>query len=314
MLYLIYGLEKYLIDKEIEKILIENSIEKINSVNYNLEENNLKDIIEDAQTISMFGEKKAIIVDNSFIFTGKSLKNDINSDLLLEYFKNYNPSTVLIFNVNYEKLDERKKVVKEIRNVGTVKDFNKSSNLNSIIKDMFDDYNVSYADINFLIDRVGNNLEILSQEIYKIKCFKDENKDITREDIINLTSKNIDIDIFSFIDTLINKNKDKTLETYHEMLKNGEEPIKILIILANQFRIMYQAKELYKIGYSGNDIASSLGIHPYRIKLALEKVQNYDSNCLLSYLSKLADLDYDIKTGNIDAEFGLELFILGEIK
>lgn len=314
MLYLLYGLEKYLIDKEINKILTENSIEKININNYNLEESNFKDIIDDAQTISMFGDKKVIIVDNSYIFTGKNIKNDSDPEIFLEYFKNINPDTILIFNVIHEKLDERKKIVKEIKKIATVKELNNSGNLNSVVKDMFDDYEISYQDINLLIDRVGNNLEIISQEVNKIKSYKDTDKIVTKEDIINLTSKNIDIDIFAFIDTLINKNKEKSIETYYEMLKNGEEPIKILVILANQFRIMYQAKELYKQGYSGNDIASSLGIHPYRIKLALEKVRNYDSNILLNYLSKLADLDYEIKVGNVDASLGLELFILGEIK
>ena len=94
------------------------------------------------------------------------------------------------------------------------------------------------------------------------------------------------------------------------MLKRNEEPIKILIILANQFRIMYQAKELYSKGYSGNDIAKILDIHPYRIKLALEKNYNYSSKKLLSYLEALANLDYSIKTGMIDASLGLELFIM----
>ncbi|MBE6151850.1 MAG: DNA polymerase III subunit delta [Firmicutes bacterium] len=314
MLYLLYGLEKYLINKEIKSILEKHKIERINVSNYNLEESNFKDIIDDAQTISMFGDKKAIIVDNSYIFTGKNIKSDSNPDDFLEYFKNINPDTILIFNIIYEKLDERKKIVKEIKKLGVIKDFNKSGNLNSIVKEMFDNYEISFSDINLLIDRVGNNLEIISQEVDKIKCYKDNNKNITKEDIINLTSRNIDIDIFAFIDMLINKNKEKTIETYYEMLKNGEEPIKVLIMLANQFRIMYQAKELYKKGYTGNDIATKLGIHPYRIKLALEKVTNYDSNMLLNYISKLADLDYDIKSGNIDAALGLELFILGEIK
>lgn len=314
MIHLLYGLEKYLIDKEINKILENNSIDKINISNYNLEETKFKDIIDDAQTISMFGDKKAIIVDNSYIFTGKNIKNDSDPELFLEYFKNQNPDTILIFNIIHEKLDERKKLVKEIKKIATVKEFNKGGNLNSIVKDMFDDYNINFSEINLLIDRVGNNLEILSQEINKIKSYKDSDKNITKGDIINLTSKNIDIDIFAFIDTLINKDKEKAIETYYEMLKNGEEPIKILVILANQFRIMYQAKELYKQGYSGNDISSSLGIHPYRIKLALEKVRNYDSNTLLNFLSKLADLDYDIKIGNLEASLGLELFILGDIK
>ena len=310
MLYLLYGTENYLIKKEIDKILNANSIEKINVSEYNLEIDNFKDIIEDANTISLFADKKAIIVNNSYLFTGKSIKNENDPELFLDYFKNVNPYSIIIFIVDSEKLDERKKIVKEIKKIGTVKDFNQKNDLTDILKNMFEGYNISIQDIRFMIDRCGNNLDILSQEVNKIKIYKDEDKNITKEDIINLTSKNIDIDIFGFVDTIVNKNKNKALEIYKEMLINGEEPIKILVILANQFRIIYQAKELYKQGYSGNDIATMIGIHPYRIKLALEKARNYNSDTLLDYLEKLADLDYDIKIGNIESSLGLEMFIL----
>lgn len=310
MLYLLYGTENYLIKKEIDKILNANSIEKINVSEYNLEIDNFKDIIEDANTISLFADKKAIIVNNSYLFTGKSIKNENDPELFLDYFKNVNPYSIIIFIVDSEKLDERKKIVKEIKKIGTVKDFNQKNDLTDILKNMFEGYNISIQDIRFMIDRCGNNLDILSQEVNKIKIYKDEDKNITKEDIINLTSKNIDIDIFGFVDTIVNKNKNKALEIYKEMLINGEEPIKILVILANQFRIIYQAKELYKQWYSGNDIATMIGIHPYRIKLALKKAINYNSDTLLDYLEKLADLDYDIKIGNIESSLGLEMFIL----
>ena len=310
MLYLLYGTENYLIKKEIDKILNANSIEKINVSEYNLEIDNFKDIIEVANTISLFADKKAIIVNNSYLFTGKSIKNENDPELFLDYFKNVNPDSIIIFIVDSEKLDERKKIVKEIKKIGTVKDFNQKNDLTDILKNMFEGYNISIQDIRFMIDRCGNNLDILSQEVNKIKIYKDEDKNITKEDIINLTSKNIDIDIFGFVDTIVNKNKNKALEIYKEMLINGEEPIKILVILANQFRIIYQAKELYKQGYSGNDIATMIGIHPYRIKLALKKAINYNSDTLLDYLEKLADLDYDIKIGNIESSLGLEMFIL----
>lgn len=310
MLYLLYGTENYLIKKEIDKILDTNSIEKINVSEYNLEIDNFRDIIEDANTISLFADKKAIIVNNSYIFTGKNVKSENDPELFLDYFKNINPDSIIIFTVDSEKLDERKKLVKEIKKLGTVKDFNKKNDLTEILKNMFEGYNINIQDIRFMIDRCGNNLDILSQEVNKIKIYKDTDKNITREDIINLTSKNIDIDIFGFVDTIVNKNKNKALEIYKEMLINGEEPIKILVILANQFRIIYQAKELYRQGYSGNDIATMIGIHPYRIKLALEKARDYNSDTLLKYLEKLADLDYDIKVGNIESSLGLEMFIL----
>ena len=310
MLYLLYGTENYLIKKEIDKILNANSIDRINVSEYNLEVDSFKDIIDDANTISLFAEKKGIVINNSYIFTGKNVKSNNDSEIFLEYFKNINPDTIIIFVVDSEKLDERKKLLTEIKRIGSIKYFGKKNDLTDFLKNMFEGYNISIQDIRFMIDRCGNNLDILSQEVNKIKIYKDTDKNITREDIMNLTSKNIDIDIFGLVDTIINKNKDKALEIYKEMLVNGEEPIKIIVILANQFRIIYQAKELYKKGYNGNDIATMIGIHPYRIKLALEKARDYNSSILLDYLEKLADLDYDIKVGNIESSLGLEMFIL----
>ena len=73
---------------------------------------------------------------------------------------------------------------------------------------------------------------------------------------------------------------------------------------------MYQVKELYKKGYTEKDIINNLGIHPYRIKLALEKGRNMRVGSYLIVLNELADLNIDIKSGLIDKKIGLELFIL----
>lgn len=309
MFYLIYGLEKFLIDKEIKKIIAEHHIDELNINYYDGNNDMLKDIIDDALTISMWSNKKLIIINNSLFLTGsKNINND--TDILLDYINNPNPDTIIIFGVNNDKLDERKKIVKELKKKSIIKEFNKMNNINNIVKDFFKGYNISNSDLNYFIDRVGNNLDILENEAKKILIYKDDNFDITREDITNLTSKNIDIDIFKLIENIINDNKIEALETYHEMLKYNEEPIKIIIMLANQFRIIYQSKILYQKGYTEANIASNLKIHPYRIKLALQTCRRFKEHTLLKYLSKLADLDYDIKTGKIDSTLGLELFIL----
>lgn len=315
MIYTLYGNEDFLIKKEIEQIIKKNNISNFNISNYDLTNDLLKNILEDAQTISLFDEKKIIIVDNSYIFTGSTIKDDKKDNLedLLEYFEHINSDCILIFIVHNEKLDERKKIVKTLKKVATIKNFTKVSSPNEFVKELLIDYQIDFRLIGLLIDRVGTDLGVLEQEINKIKIYKNDNKQITKEDIINLTSKNVEVDIFDLIDKIVTKNKDSAIDMYYEMLKRNEEPIKILIILANQFRIMYQAKELYQKGYSGNDIAALLKIHPYRIKLALEKTYQYKAETLLSHISALADLDYDIKIGNKDAALGLELFILGGI-
>ncbi len=305
MIYLLYGKEIHLIHDYIDKIKKDNKIEDFSVSTYDIDDGIYK-ILEDANTIDMFGNKKLIIVNNSYIFAG--IKQEIDVEDLNKYIKNPNPDCLLIFIVNSEKLDERKKITKEIKKIGIVKDFNSFDS--NILKEMFGDYKIDNLTLNYLKDRVGNNLDILSSEIEKIKIYKDNDKIITKEDITNLTSKNIDIDIFELIESIVVKNKEKAISIYNEMIKMNEEPIKIIVMLSNQFRIIYQAKRLYKQGYSGNDIATLLDIHPYRIKLALEKGRNYNEKDLINNLYKLAVLDEEIKTGKKDKYMALELFLI----
>ncbi len=311
MNYLFYGEEQLLINNEIEKMINDNKIDDFNISKYNLEETLLKDIIEDANTTSLFSDKKLIIVDNSYIFirtTKKVIEQD--TDLLMEYLNNANPDTIIVFIINNDKLDSVKKICKLMKEKGSIKEFNTPTNINNYVSKLFDDYKIDNNNINLLTKRVGNNLNILKEEIDKLKLYKIDDKTINKEDIINLTNKNIDLNIFTFIDNIINKNKNDALNTYKEMLKLNEEPIKIIIMLANKFRLMYQACELSKKGFPIDDIATKLNAKRYPVQLALEKGYRYDSEVLLHHLDELANLDSNIKMGLVDKEIALELFIL----
>lgn len=312
MIYLFYGIEDYLIQKEIDSIKQKNNIEEISISRYDLTNTNIEKIIEDCEMNSMFTDKKVIIVNNSYIFTGQSKKGQIEQNLeaLEKYINNPNIDTLLIFISDSEKLDERKKIVKLIKQKGIVKEFNTTTNINSIVKSFFNDYKISDSSITKLINRVGNNLPLLEEEAEKLKLYKDDLKEINDEDILKITNKNVDLDIFKLIDNIIMKNKKVATETYNEMIKYGEEPIKILIMIASQIRLMYQTKLLYKKGYTEKDSASLLGIHPYRVKLATEKGRKYTESDLLMYLDNLADLDSKIKQSNVDKKMAIELFIL----
>lgn len=312
MIYLFYGIEDYLIQKEIDSIKQKNNIEEISISRYDLTNTNIEKIIEDCEMNSMFTDKKVIIVNNSYIFTGQSKKGQIEQNLeaLEKYLNNPNIDTLLIFISDSEKLDERKKIVKLIKQKGIVKEFNTTTNINNIVKSFFNDYKISDSSITKLINRVGNNLPLLEEEAEKLKLYKDDIKEINDEDILKITNKNVDLDIFKLIDNIIMKNKKVATETYNEMIKYGEEPIKILIMIASQIRLMYQTKLLYKKGYTEKDSASLLGIHPYRVKLATEKGRKYTESDLLMYLDNLADLDSKIKQSNVDKKMAIELFIL----
>lgn len=306
MIYLLYGTLEALITDYINKIITKHKINDLNISKYNINDN-LTDIIEDANTLSLFDDKKLIIINNNALFVGKK---SVDTIALEKYIINSNPNTILIFVVNEEKLDTRRKLYKNIKEKGEVFEFNKLPNINTYVKDLFSGYTITNDSINLLIKRVGNDLNRLKQEIEKIKIYKINDKLITDSDIIDCTVEKIDINIFNFIDNIIRKNKSETIKTYKELLKIGEEPIKIIVLLANQFRLMYQSKLLTSKGYSEDDIASLLHAKRYPVHLAIQKSYHYNKEVLIDNLEQLADLDIKIKSGEIDKNLALELFLL----
>ena len=310
MNYLLYGLESFLIEKEISNIKEKYKFNDLDISKYDLQVNLIKEIIEDLTTVSLFSNKKLIIIDNAFIFSRSQVKKIDDVDLIEEYLEKEKNENVVIFIDRLEKIDSVKKITKLIKSKGIIKEFNKEKNISKIVKSMFEDYKITDSSIEFLISRVGSNLELISSEVEKLKTYKIDDKIITKEDIEALTSENIDIDIFKFVDDIINKNKKDAIKTYHELLKVNEEPIKIIALLASKFRLMYQATVLAKKGIKEDDIASILNIHKYPVHLAIIAGYKYNPKILLKYMDDLANLDIGIKTGEKDKNLSLELFIL----
>lgn len=311
MIYVFYGTDVFLLQKETKKILEKHHIENISISRYDLEGQSLEDALEDASMPSMFGEKKAVLCENSSFLTSTTKKSIASVEPLEKYLQNKEEDTILIFMVQAEKLDERKKIVKEIKKSAKVIACSKEKNLYKEAQDLLEGYNIDRETLQFFLHRIGENPSFLEAEIEKLKIYRWQEKQITKEDVKALTSPYIDLNIFTFMDSIISKHKKEAMDTYEALMKQGEEPIAILIMLANQFRLMYQVKELAKAGYTEKGIAEAYKMHPYRIKMALEKSRNYSSTVLLAHLEKLRDLDYKIKMGYMDKNLALELFIIG---
>ena len=95
-----------------------------------------------------------------------------------------------------------------------------------------------------------------------------------------------------------------------KIINDKVEPSVIIVLLANNIRLILQTKLLYEEKMSETSIASKLKEHPYRIKLALNNAYKSTINELVNELNKLFYLDYKIKTGEVDRYKGLEAFFI----
>jgi DNA polymerase-3 subunit delta len=93
----------------------------------------------------------------------------------------------------------------------------------------------------------------------------------------------------------------------HDLLKQNEEPIRLLALLARQFRIIFQVKQLKDSGYTQGEMAKRLRLHPYAVKVALGQAKAFEKPELLRILNEMAEADYAMKTGRMDKKLALEL-------
>ena len=265
-------------------------------------------------SISQMKKQNKIKIGGNLIYntTATSIKNGtINSPPFKEtakrsntlYAKHIANSTIVKADSVYSNSNENKS---EVKVFNKLKDYELSKFIKDYLKKF--SFNIDNDALNLFINKLNDDLYVITSELDKMILYKDNKKTINLDDVRLVTSKIINSDIFDLIDAITKKNINEALALYDDLVLMQEEEIKLIVILANQFRLIYQVKEMYKMGYSELDIANSLDVHPYRVKLA--KNIDISSNDAIKYLRKLANLDELIKTGKIDKKEGFYKFML----
>ncbi|MGN1352876.1 MAG: DNA polymerase III subunit delta, partial [Bacilli bacterium] len=231
-------------------------------------------------------------------------KTDFKEDKFLKYINN--PSdNILILVVN--KLNNRLKIVTEIKKVFKIITI-KNIDYNTFIENNLENYKMDKSTIQYFLNKVGQNYNIIESELEKLKLYKVDKKIITKEDIDLVSNRNIESSIFDLIDSIVKKDKKKVYELYEHFLSSGTEIIQIMIMLANQIRLIYNVKVLNRL--SDSEISNLLEVHEYPVKLARNKGYNYSKKELLNMLYNLAILDEDIKSNKCLQNISFLTFIM----
>lgn len=319
-LYVIYGKDRYRIEQFVELIknrMFKNEDQHMGIVKFDTQESTLDEIVVEADSAPFFVEKKLIIVKDSSIFSAAAKENsklEHRPEALLNYMDHPLESTVIVFIVSAEKLDERKKLVKSLKDRKVIVHFPELDYIQLIqwLRKKAGEQGREIAPdaAELLMRRIGMSMQQLSQELDKLCLHVGDQGEITVALVDQLISATIEEDVFALVDMIVNIKLHEALAMYKALLIRKEEPIKLIALIVRQLRMMLHIKELEEAQYSPKQIAGMIGAHPYAVKLAAEKASSYSKKRLAELLSSLADLDYSMKTGRVDKALGLELFIL----
>ncbi len=310
-IYLIYGEEIYL--KNIyEKRLIDSIVdESLKMMNFDIFEGkniNIQGVIDACNTLPFMNEHRLVILKNtSLIYDAK--KDDIAT--LEKYINDLPKTTILIF--IEEKIDKKLKIFKTISKIGSVHQMDIQSE-ESLVKWIINVCNknnkaISSKEAIYMIRNIGSNMEILLNEINKLISFTNE-KTITIKDIDSICTKSVESKIFDLINSIANKNVERALAMYKNLIFNKTSPFMVLNLIYRQFKIILQTKHLQEKGHSISAIASSLSLRDFMIKEAISQGKNFSKETVLNALKECQEIDNNIKTGKIQDELAIELLII----
>ena len=318
-LYLCYGTEKYKIEKFLgllQEKLVDPQQRDLAMATYDLGETPVQVVVDEAETLPFLVSRKLIVVRDSALFTAgkEGGKVEHNIESLLSYMTNPAEYSVIVFVVNGDKLDERKKVVKAMKASGMVLSFMPLSGAELVqwVIHEAEKYGAGMEReaAETLISSSGVQMSVLTAELDKLCLFVGKGGMITKDTIEQLVARSTEQNVFEMVNCIAALKLENALDIFYELLKQREEPIKILALISRQFRIMLQVKELGRQSYSQQQMASSLGLKPYAVKVAGDQARKFETKTLKRILSQLAELDYQMKSGGIDKVLGLELFLL----
>jgi len=318
MIYFFYGDEEFNISNEIKKFkekLDKNFIE----MSYKSYSNpKFPDLIAILKTQPMMFGNMLIEINCLSYLSGKSEDKGFD-DKQLEQIKdaldNCPENLDIIFTAqlppdSQKKIDKRKKFFKILSKYNS-KEFlqipsYKTAELETWIKKQAKskELNLTNDVSSELLIQVGSNLRLLDSELEKLKIYAGKNM-VTKQMVKEICVTNEDL--FVFADYLGAGDKTKALVEYKKLLVK-KHPLEILSVLHTLLHSKIQIKA-YSSKYSPDEIAKLTNMHPYRVKIEIQKLKNTSLKTLVKLKQNLTDAEYRLKSGQATLELDKEVEI-----
>ncbi|WP_226376846.1 DNA polymerase III subunit delta [Oceanobacillus halotolerans] len=315
--YILYGTESYFIQQlkdEITKVVLPAN-ERDNLTTYDLEETPIQEVIADVETYPFFGEKKLIFAYNPTFLKPKPDKLPFEHDVqaLEQYVANPVDYSILVLIGPFEKMDERKKVSKSLKKHGLLANCSpiKEYEVGKWIKQLSESLEISIEPDAFeMIEaEFSSDLNLLQSELTKLAFYVGKDGIVTKEVAETMISHSPNSSSLRLVDAVIDKDLYKAISIYKDLEKMKEEPIALIALLAFQFRTILRVKLLKNKGYSQSQMQKQLGVHPYVIKIAVNREKMFTQEKLENIMDRLTKADTQIKRGEMEKQLAFELLL-----
>ncbi|WEV51956.1 DNA polymerase III subunit delta [Lactobacillus sp. ESL0731] len=309
---LILGEDSFLNDYLARSYTHEERFNDLERISIDCESDGLDELIADLTESSLFSQQKIITVKNPFFLTAKVPKKmQKQLEQLQEIFANLQQlDDIVVLVASYEKVDRRKKLTKTVlQQFNVIETKVKTYEVGAITKALItaEGYQISRTGLQLLLQRSDQVLDTILGNYNKLKMIAVDGK-ITEQAIEQNVDLSLAQNVFAILEAALKHNYQEAISRLDNQLREGSNPIQLLAVFENQLELILAAKILQKRGRNESQIVKELGVHPYRVKLALSN--RLALKKLMNLLEEAIKLDFNYKNGQYREDNFLKLFIL----
>lgn len=305
--YLLYGEESYLRLQYRDKLKAA-LVAADDTMNYHYfegKDTNPLELIDLAETMPFFAERRVILVENSGFFK-KSV------DQLAEYLRAVAPTACFVF-VERE-VDKRGRMFKAVRDAGRAVEFAQQNEATLkkwiLVQLKKEEKRIAEPTLNYFLQKTGTDMENIYRELEKVFCYTLGRDVVTQEDIDAICIRQVSNQIFDMVEAIAQRRQQQALKLYYDLLSLKEPPMRILFLIGRQFNLLMQVKELKKKGYDDKRIGEKTGLHGFIVKKYVAQAARFSMEELGEALTACVEADEAVKTGKMNDVMSVELLIV----
>ena len=161
-----------------------------------------------------------------------------------------------------------------------------------------------------LANFIGNQLRLLANEIDKLATYVGNRKVIDVADVRLLSAQVQEARIFDLTDALAQRNRKQALDLLHDLLSDGEPPLRLISTITSQVRSLLLVKELADDGMRAQQIAAATGLVPFVVEKALRQIGKFKMTQLENAYRQLLATDAALKRSRMTPEMALDLLVV----
>ena len=160
-----------------------------------------------------------------------------------------------------------------------------------------------------LVQHVGNDTSVASQEIAKLLIYVDFKRPVSRQDVLELVSEEGSVDVFKMLDLWLEGNLREAQAMMHRLL--DDQPAEVILgAVIHRFRTLIQVREVLDERGDLRDLVNKRLLFGNQVDAYSRAARRFPMARMEEIYRRLLEIDLQSKTSQKDLATGLELLVI----